>query len=197
MFMANNGDYSVVPISYPVSMDANLAKSFWQTMKNVYKQNRRWTWGVENLPYIMFNFIKNKDISVKKKIRATLVQIEGFWSLATNPIMIFLLGWLPVILGGKRFNETILSYNLPVLTRDLMIVAMLGIILSAVISLSFLPPPPTNYKRVILTKIFMVLQWVLVPITITTFGAIPGLDAQTRLMFGRYMGFWVTPKHRK
>jgi len=197
MLMANNGDYFVVPISYPVSMDANLAKNFWQTLKNIYKQNRRWTWGVENVPYILFNFIKNKEIPLKRKVRTAFIQIEGFWSLATNPIMIFLLGWLPVILGGKRFNATILSYNLPVLTRDLMIVSMFGIVLSAMISLSFLPPPPANYKRVWLTKTFMLLQWALIPLTITIFGAIPGLEAQTRLMFGRYMGFWVTPKYRK
>ena len=111
--------------------------------------------------------------------------------------MIFLLGWLPVILGGKKFNTTILSYNLPIFTRDLLIISMMGLILSAAISLSFLPPPPKDFKRTWLTKIFMVLQWVFIPVTITIFGAIPGLDAQTRLMTGRYMGFWVTPKFRK
>jgi len=26
---------------------------------------------------------------------------------------------------------------------------------------------------------------------------LPSLDAQTRWIFGRYMGFWVTEKHRK
>jgi hypothetical protein len=40
------------------------------------------------------------------------------------------------------------------------------------------------------------LQWIMVPLTMIIFSAIPGLDAQTRLMFGRYMGFWVTPKAR-
>ncbi len=194
LFLSRNGDYSVYPLSYPVSMDANLAPTFWQTAKNIYKQNRRWTWGVENLPYLLFGFIKNKKIPLKTKIRTTIVQIEGFWSLATNPLMIFLLGWLPVVLGGDKFNNTILSYNLPFLTRNIMIVAMLGLVLSSIIFTSFLPTRPP--KKTGASKLAMVLQWILIPFTITIFGALPGLDAQTRLMFGKYMGFWVTPKHR-
>ena len=195
LFVAHNGDYRVLPISYPVSMDANLAPSTWQTAKNIYKQHRRWAWGVENVPYILFNFIKNKNIRLGTKIRASFVQIEGFWSLATNPLLIFMLGWLPVILGGGVFNQTVLSYNLPVFTRNMMSVAMLGLVLSSMIFISFLPEKPKGAPST--SKIFMALQWVLIPFTITIFGAIPGLDAQTRLMFGRYMGFWVTPKHRK
>lgn len=195
LFLARNGDYSVLPISYPVSMDANLAPTFWGTVIQVYKQLRRWTYGVENLPYILFGFIKNPKIPFWTKFKTTLVQIEGFWSLATNPIMIFLLGWLPVILGGYRFNETVLSYNLPILTRNIMILAMLGLIMSSIIFMTFLPVRPKNKGR--FASFSMILQWVLVPFTIVVFGAIPGLDAQTRLMFGRYMGFWVTPKHRK
>lgn len=195
LFLARNGDYSVIPISYPVSMDANLAPSFLQTTKNIYKQHRRWSWGTENIPYILFGFIKNKSIPFWKKVRIALVQIEGFWSLSTNPIMIFLLGWLPVVLGGDRFNVSILSYNLPFLTRNLMILSMLGLVLTAVIFISFLPPQPEKRGR--FSKVYMALQWILIPFTILIFGAIPGLDAQTRLMFGKYLGFWVTPKHRK
>jgi len=195
LFLARDGDYSVVPISYPVSMDANLAPSFWQTTRNIYKQHRRWSWGTENIPYILLGFIKNKKIPLYKKIRMAFVQIEGFWSLSTNPLMIFLLGWLPVVLGGDRFNVSVLSYNLPFLTRNLMIISMLGLILTAVVFISFLPPEPSERKP--FSKMYMILQWVLVPFTIVVFGAIPGLDAQTRLMFGKYLGFWVTPKHRK
>jgi hypothetical protein len=42
----------------------------------------------------------------------------------------------------------------------------------------------------------MVAEWLLVPFAIIIFGALPGIEAQTRLLLGRYMGFWVTPKHR-
>lgn len=193
-FLAYDGDYMVTPLSYPVSMDANLSPSFWQTMKNIYKQQRRWGWGVENVPYILFGCIKNPRIPLAKKLRVAFTQLEGFWSLATNPIVIFLLGWLPLLLGGSRFNTTVLSYNLPVITRDLMILAMCGLVVSAIISMSFLPSRPAHKSTS--SILLMILQWALIPVTIIIFGAIPGLDAQTRLMLGRYMGFWVTPKHR-
>jgi cellulose synthase/poly-beta-1,6-N-acetylglucosamine synthase-like glycosyltransferase len=193
-YMAYNSEYRVVPLSYPVSMDANVADGFWMTLKNIYKQQRRWAWGAENLPYILFNFIKNKEIPFWKKVKVSCIQLEGYWSLSTNPLMIFLLGWAPLALGGHRFNTTVLSYNLPFITRDLMIFAMTGLILSAIIAISFLPPMPKHYKR--RHKLFMALQWVLVPVSIIVFGALPGLEAQTRLMIGRYLGFWVTPKYQ-
>lgn len=88
-----DGSYWVIPISYPVSMDANLGPNFWVTIKNIYQQQRRWTWGVENIPYLLFGLLKNKTISFKKKLHFTFVQIEGFWSLATNPLIIFF-SWL-------------------------------------------------------------------------------------------------------
>src|SRR3989338_3902810 len=41
-----DGAYESLPLSYPVSMDANLALTFWRTVKNVYRQQRRWAWVV-------------------------------------------------------------------------------------------------------------------------------------------------------
>ena len=193
-FMARNGDYRVIPMSYPISMDASLDQSLWYTIKSIYKQQRRWAWGVENMPYVLFGFIKNKAIPFYEKLRFTGILLEGFWSWSTNPIMIFLLGWLPIIIGGMHFQSSILSHNLPILTRDLMTLAMLGLVTSATISISLLPPRPDgmSWKH----TAFMLIQWIFVPITVTIFGAVPALDAQTRLMFGHYMGFWVTPKYR-
>jgi len=198
LFMANDGNYKAVPISYPVSMDANLAPTVFKTFGNIFRQHTRWMWGVENLPYMFFGFIKNKKISFKKKFNHGLVQLEGFWSLATNPIMIMVLGWLPFVVGGEAFRQTILSYNLPIITRTLMTIAMIGLILSAIIATTLVPQMPTEYKKRKRRWVVMVLQWAMVPFTIIIFGSLPGLLSQTRLMLGRYVGkFWVTPKHRK
>ena len=192
-YMRYDGDYLVTPMSYPVSMDANLAPGIFQTIKNIYKQQRRWSYGVENFAYIMYNFIKNKRIRLREKIRIFLINFDGYWSLATNPILIFLLGWLPVLLGGREFNATLLSFNLTYITRNIMIITMANLVLSYMIAVSLMPAMPERVSR---TKFYHLIQWLLVPLTITAFGAAPALEAQTRLMLGRYMGFWVTPKHR-
>lgn len=190
-----NGDYQTIPLFYPVSMDANLAPKFWQTVKNIYKQQRRWGWGSENIPYFVFGSWKNKKMPFWQKIRQNLKQLEGFWSWSTNAFIIFLLGWLPLVLGGEKFNVMVISYNLPRITSILMTITMIGLMSSAIYSTVLLPPRPPHYPK--RKYIFMVLQWILIPITIIIFGAIPSIEAQTRLMLGRYMGFWVTPKTRK
>jgi hypothetical protein len=193
-FVAFDGDYEVVPISYPVSMDANLAGSFTHTLKNIYLQQRRWSWGVENVAYICYNFLWNKNIRFRRKLRMLFVQFEGFWSLSTNPLLIFLLGWLPVIIGKGSFRAMVLAYNLPFITRNIMIITMCGLVLSSYMTYTLLPPAPKGTKW--WKKTWFLLQWILAPVTITIFGAIPAVDSQTRLMLGKYMGFWVTPKHR-
>ncbi len=194
LLVANDGKYSVIPLSYPVSMDANAAPHLWQTIGQIYKQHRRWTYGVENLCYILYHFTQNKNIPLRQRVNVALQQAEGYWSLVTNPIMLFILGWAPIFLGGQEFHQTVLSYNLPIVVRDLLILAMFGLVISSVISLSLIPPRPHTASR--FRYLVMALQWIMVPATMIVFSAIPGLDAQTRLMFGKYMGFWVTPKTR-
>lgn len=194
LLIANNGDYRVVPLSYPVSMDANAAPSILGTIKNTYLQHRRWTYGVENFVYVTYHFSKNQAIPLRRRVGIILQQAEGYWSLVTNPIMLFILGWAPIFLGTQEFHQTVLSYNLPIMVRDLLILAMFGLVVSSIISLTLLPPRPQTRSRFI--YLVMAVQWVLVPITMIVFSALPGLDAQTRLMLGRYMGFWVTPKTR-
>lgn len=194
-FLRYDGDYRVIPLYYPVSMDANVAHTTWQTLKNVYKQQRRWGYGVENIPYFLFGFLKNSAIPKFKKWKYGFMIIEGFHSWATNALIIFLLGWLPVIVGGPEFNKTILSLNLPYITRFIMTLAMVGLISTATLSIILLPPRPPKFGK--FKYFWMVLQWLLFPITTIGLGLLPGLEAQTRLMLGKYMGFWVTPKIRK
>lgn len=190
------GDYRVEPMYFPVYMDTTMDKNTWQTIKSLYKQQRRWAWGSENLPYLMFNTGKSwKNIVDKKNIlRHIFVQIYGFHSWATNALIIAIVGWLPIILGGSRFHNTVLSGNLTEVTTWLMNLAMIGLFSSAIVSSKLLPKRPQKYSA--WKNVLMFLEWIFIPVSVIAFGAIPCLDAQIRLMLGKYMGFWVTPKER-
>tara|TARA_B100000508_G_scaffold47421_1_gene36911 strand:- start:4915 stop:6474 length:1560 start_codon:yes stop_codon:yes gene_type:complete len=195
LLIANNGEFEVVSLSYPIAMDATTAPSNWGTIKNIYRQHRRWTYGVENWCYIMYHFTKNKAIPFKRRLSIAIVQGEGYWSLATHPLVLFILGWAPIFLGTREFHETVLSFELPIMVRNLLILAMGGLVVSSIISLSLTPRRPEGKGR--FRYVVMAVQWIMVPLTMIVFSAIPGLDSQTRLMFGKYMGFWVTPKRVK
>lgn len=193
--MFYNGDYRVEPLYHLVSMDVTADQNVKLTAKSLYKQQRRWAWGVESLPYLSFNLIKNwKKTKRAKVLGHIVVQIYGFHSWATSALIIAVVGWMPMILGGDCFNSTVLSGNLPVVSSFLMNLAMVGMILSAVISSLMLPKRPKEYS--VWKNVAMLVEWVCVPATIILFGAIPCLDAQIRLLRGKYMGFWITPKIR-
>jgi len=195
-YLRYQGDFRVEPLLYPVSMDANSAPTFWETMKNVYKQHRRWGWGVENIPYMLNGFRKDKKIPLRKKLYWSFHTIEGFHSWGTNALLVFALGWLPLFLGDANFNATMLSYNLPRITRTLLQISTVGIATSAILSVLLLSPKPKWFRK--WHYLLYIAQWALIPITLIFFGAIPGLEAQTRLMLGGKwrLGFWVTPKGR-
>ncbi len=195
LFLAYDGHWRVEPFYESLSMDANVGKNFWQTMKNIYKQQRRWAYGVADTAYFIFGFIKNKNIPFRKKWQYGFSTFSGFYSWATNALVIFLGGWLPLFLGNEKFKSSVLAYHLPFLSRNILTLAMVGLVGSAWLAIQLLPPRPANYPKRKLP--YMVLQWAVVPITFVIFGSIPALEAQTRLMFGKYMEFWFTPKVRK
>lgn len=194
-YLHYNGDYRVVPMYYLVSMDVVDAHNIFKTAVNQYKQQRRWAWGVAEIPYVAFGFLKNKKISRWQKISHLYTLIDGYWSWSTAALLLFILGWLPIFLGGEHFNVTILSFNLPILTSRIMTISLFGMVISAILSTLMLSPSPKHVSM--FKKIPIFLQWIFLPIILIIFGSFPALDAQIRLLLGKYMGFWVTEKIRK
>lgn len=195
-FVYYNGDYKVKPIYLPISLDAVLAETYGKTILNQYKQKRRWAYGIENFPVIMRALVPNKKIKFWQKVKVAFEMLEGHHSWATASLILAALGWLPLILGGEQFNQSVLAHNLPFITRYLMMLAMTGLAVSMSLSFLLMPPRPKKYSR--WRNAYMVLQWILVPIIAPLLGALPAIDSQTRLLFGKYFGeFWVTEKIRK
>lgn len=193
-YLRYHGDYRTVPLYVTVSMDATQAPTLLQTVVSQYKQKRRWAWGIENFPYLARAFLQNRLIARRERLRHILIMLEAWHSWATAALILAVLGWIPIFFGGADFQQTVLAFNLPRVSRTLLTLASAGLFVNMSLSLAMLPPPPPGTPK--RKYVWMTLQWVLVPLIAWTLGTVPVLDAVTRMMFGRYLGFWVTPKHR-
>ncbi len=191
-FLHYHGEYRVTPMFLPVSMDAVTGKTYRESLKGLYVQMRRWAWGVEHLPYLIHGFKRDKQIPRLKKFRYFFNHVEGMYTWATAPITMFVLGWLPLWVAKGETNALIQAA--PFTLEQIMQWAMIGILISAVMSLTILPRRPQEVSKH--TWIIMLAQWLLLPITFIVFGSFPAIDAQTRLMLGKYLGFHVTKKTR-
>ncbi|MFZ2190369.1 MAG: hypothetical protein WA057_05715 [Candidatus Magasanikiibacteriota bacterium] len=194
--IAYNGNYEVTPMYIPVSMDTVRDDSWWQSLINLYKQQRRWAWGTEHIPYLLWQFRKKGNlIPWWKKFKWVFVEWEGKWSWALVAIIITLLGRLPMWVAPESVRQSALFFNAPHILETLMMMSMLGLFLSAILSIPLLPRRPESHPRH--KYIFMILQWALLPVSMIFISAIPAIDAVTHLMLGKYLGFNVSIKKRK
>jgi len=102
---------------------------------------------------------------------------------------------LPALFASKRFEASTVYYITPRVTGIIYSLASIGIIICMIISLLLLPKKKSKFS--IFAKIQHIFEWLLIPVIIIFLSALPALDAQTRLMFGNYMEFWVAEKFRK
>lgn len=184
------GDYRVTPMFLPVSMDTVTGTTYVEALWALYKQMRRWAWGVEHLPYMVEQFRRHPGIPSRIKLRYLFNHVEGMYTWASAPLLIFILGWLPLRLAGTEANALVQAA--PFTLEWIMRFAMIGVFASGTLSLTLLPPRPSSVRRS--AWLVMVAQWALLPVTFIVFGALPAIDAQTRLMLGKYLGFNVTAK---
>lgn len=189
-----DGDYKAVPIPVAVSMDIVTGRTVWETFLNIYRQKRRWAWGVENFPIVMRGFLHSKKMPLCKKLSYTFRLVDKFTSWATWPILLAFVSWLPVIFAGKEFATTTVYYITPRIRKTIFALAFSGIIVCMLISLLLLPVPRTKHR--LMGRLLHTGEWLFIPVIILVLSALPALDAQTRLMLGRYMEFWVTDKYR-
>lgn len=187
-----HGDYRLVPVYLPVSMDTVYGESYLKHLVALYRQQRRWAWGVEHFPYMVERFRRDREFPRRLKWKYLWNHLEGMYTWATAPILIFILGWLPLLVARGNLGRSVLVQNAPFTLEWLMRLAMVGVLLSGILSLTLLPHPPEEKAR--WHWFWMLAQWMLLPITFVIFGAFPAIDAQTRLMFGKYLGFNVTAK---
>jgi hypothetical protein len=87
-----------------------------------------------------------------------------------------------------------MAHNLPRFTSYILTVGMVGLVACAFFSILLIPKKPDLGKR---KNLILFFEWFLLPITMLFFTCLPALEAQTRLMLGKYLGFYPTEKFRK
>jgi hypothetical protein len=184
-----DGKFRSIPLFMPIYMDAVHVGNIPGTIRNLYLQQQRWAYGVEHFPYIVLESLRRPHIPLMDRINRIWRAFQGAFSWATSSFITGVVGWIPIALN-PQFRTQVPVANFVVITKVLLSCTWVGLLLSAFIMLMILPPPPKGKRHIFL---FMISQWLAVPF-LSMFISIPGLDAQTRLMFGKYLGFRVTEK---
>ncbi len=189
-----DGNHVVYPIYVPIYQDAVLTDKYTRTLKVQFQQVRRWAWGASDIAYVATKgFFTPNKIPRHKMIAKFWRLFEGHLGWSTAPLILLLAALVPFFLysGGNSY-QALIGNQLPQLASKLQTIAMVGILVTLFISFKSLPPKPARYKRH--RNIWMLLQWVYLPITSIVYSSFAAINAQVRLMFKRYLGFIVTEK---
>ena len=151
----------------------------------------RWAWGVSDTPWILKNYLLSSDIPFLEKTMRVLYFMQSHFFWPVNWFIITIGVTLPTILN-PAFGRTSLGYMVPKLSSLVLTMALAFLVVMFVIDNIYKPKRPKEFPawRALLTP----LEFVLMPIAGFFFSALPGLDAHTRLMLGKYLEYRVTEK---
>ena len=185
-----DGKHEVYPIYLPIYQDAVLSETYRKTLKAQFIQMRRWAYGASDIAYVADKawFTKN-DIPKTDKIFKFLRLLEGHISWSTAPLILAFAAFVPVWFNPEDYT----SNQLPLLASRIQTFAMVGILITFFLAMKALPPKPKRYKR--RRSLWMILQWVYLPVTSIVYSSFAAIYSQTRLMLGKYLDkFDVTDK---
>ncbi len=189
------GDYYVVPIRVPIYQDAVLSETLLKTLKAQFIQLRRWMYGASDIPYVAnLYFSKNRNVPIIDGLMKLIRLIDGHVTAVFQSPMAAFGGWVPLIVYAAS-SRSVIVHQLPNVISTLQQIATVGIFITILISLKMLPPRPERYRK--RRSLWMVAQWVYMPVTSICYNAAAAAYSQTRLAFGKYLDkFDVTEKGR-
>ena len=183
--------FRAVPLFMPIYGDAVRARGYWRTMAQQYLQARRWAWGVTDIPFVIQNAIRHREIPFWSRFwrMANLFGEHINWAIA--PFVVMFGATVPLVIN-PAFAETTLGQNLPLFASVMLTIALASLFVLVIVEHRIVPPRPAHWGR--LQHIGSYLQWLALPLVGIFFSTLPALDAQTRLLTGRYLEYRVTEK---
>ncbi|MBL7036869.1 hypothetical protein ISR94_03460, partial [Candidatus Microgenomates bacterium] len=150
-----------------------------------------WAWGVSDFSWIVRNYLLDTKIPFWDK---TMRLIHVIWAHFLWPVNWFIITigiTLPTLIN-PAFGRTTLGFMVPKVSSYILTTALAFLAISIIIDNIYKPKRPKGVS--IFKTIFMPFEFILLPIAAFFFSALPGLDAHTRLMLGKYIEYKVTEK---
>ena len=191
-FFALEGKVTVEPLFLPIMADAAEAEGVWNTYSNQYEQVKRWAWGVSDTPYIVSRWVMADTIPFWEKSIRVFRVLEDLFLWPVNWFAITIGALLPPLLN-KDFSRTIIGKTLPQVTSGILTLCLLALGVMIILN-NKLRPRRVGRRIPVLSFLFEALEFVTLPVVGLFFTAIPGIDAHTRLMLGKYIEYKVTEK---
>jgi hypothetical protein len=183
--------FRAVPLFIPIYGDAVRARTYWRSMAEQYLQVRRWAWGVTDIPFVIENALRHHEIPFWSRFwRITNLFLEHI-NWAITPFVITFGATLPLLLN-PAFAQTTLGQNLPIYASAMLTLALCSLLVLVVVEHKIVPPRPPEWGTG--QRIVSYVQWLAIPLVGIIFSCLPALDAQTRLLTGRYLEYRVTEK---
>lgn len=190
-FFNEGGRVNVIPVFLPTSADGAESTTFWESVKNYYRQMRRWAYGVSDDPYVLKEFLKHSEIPLATRLFRGLILVDWHFFWATKSFIPF--SSFIALLINPVFSQTVLAHNLPRISSLIFQSCFIFTLVFVAVDILMRPKHPKNYSR---KKLFAIslFDWLLVPIVGLLLSVIPAIDAHTRLMLGKYLAYEVTEK---
>ncbi|MBI4035060.1 MAG: hypothetical protein HY381_01525, partial [Candidatus Chisholmbacteria bacterium] len=177
-------------IFLPVLADAAESTTYWKTMMNQYHQVKRWAWGVVDNSYIVKRWLIEEGMPFWKKT----FWLAKFWEVH----LLWPVHWFAITVGAffppllnPTFARTILGKTLPQVASTILTISLASLIL---IWLVHVQARPKVEGVSVVRRLMMPFELLLLPILGFFFSALPGIDAHTRLMLGKYIEYRATEK---
>lgn len=181
-----------IPIYLIVSRDAVKSTGLFRTLVSRYEQEKRWAWGVTDVPYAVIKFFTTTaKIPFFAKFFRVLYVIETHLFWPTSFFLLTLGASIPAIVNPV-FSRTALGYNLPKMSGLILTLTTLFLVVLVLIDIKSRPKRPPSFS--IAKTPLLLFQWVLLPVISFFFSSLPALEAHTRLLFGKRLEYKVTEK---
>ncbi|KKR78179.1 MAG: hypothetical protein UU23_C0002G0006 [Candidatus Curtissbacteria bacterium GW2011_GWA1_40_9] len=190
-FFAKDGQVDVDPIFLPAYADAAESTTYIKSLLNLYEQEKRWAWGVSDDAYFIKKWLTYTHIPFWKRTVRVFKVLEDHFLWPVHWFAITLGATIPVLLN-PAFAQTVMGQNLPRVSFG--ILTSCWIFMAIILLIDFRQRPKREGKIGLIKKILTPFEFVMMPIVTLLFTTLPGIDAHTRLMLGKYLEYRVTEK---